>query len=57
MFKISFKKVFFLEEESEDVGEEFDPLDLMSAVNILDQLPKDFYEKVKNDNFCIKLQL
>lgn len=38
------------EEDDEEVGEEMpeiDPLDLFEPVNILEKLPKDFYEKVE----------
>ncbi|MCL4126148.1 UNVERIFIED_CONTAM: hypothetical protein GTU68_000576, partial [Idotea baltica] len=35
------------EDEEEDAAEDFDPFDLMTPVNILEKLPKDFYEKVE----------
>lgn len=42
---------YILDNEEAD---EIDPLDLMTPVNILDQIPKDFYEKVKSQLYLFK---
>lgn len=38
----------------EDAGVEIDPMDLLDPVDILSQLPKDFFEKIENKKWQIR---